>query len=134
MWALGGSGQACEARATASALACASSAVQAPISTSRKPAPGGQLVEILEGQALAAHEIDQQVVEAFEADGTVFERARDGVGGEECVVESQHREHAEGRAGGEVERGGDDVAQVPSEPTSARATWKPFSSSSSSRL
>ncbi len=39
----------------------------------------------------------------------MLEDERDGVGGEEGVVEAEHGEHAEGRAGGEVERGGDDV-------------------------
>ena len=39
----------------------------------------------------------------------MLEGARHGVGGEKASSKSQHGEHAEGRAGGEVERGGDDV-------------------------
>ena len=86
---------------------CASSAVHAPISTSRNPTPGGKLIEFLEREAFAAHELDQQMIEAFEADGLVLERQRNGVGGEKRIVESQHGEHAKGRAGGEVQRGGE---------------------------
>ncbi len=69
---------------------------------------GRKLGEIVEREALAAHEIDQQMVKALEADGAMLEDARDGVGGQEGVGEAQHGEHAEGRAGGEVEGGGDD--------------------------
>ena len=102
-------GQDCAGAGQGFGLGCASSAVQAPISTSRKPTPAGSCGEIAQGEALAAHEVDQQVVEAFEADGLVLESERDGVGGEKRIGEAQHGEHAEGRAGGEVERGGDDV-------------------------
>ena len=49
------------------------------------------------------------MVKALKADGLMFKSQRHGVGGEERIVEAQHREDSEGRAGGEVERGGDDV-------------------------
>ena len=75
----------------------------------QKADSGRQLVEIAQREALAAHEIDEQRIEAFKADGLVFERERNGVGGEERIVEAEHGEHAEGRAGGEIQRGGDDV-------------------------
>ncbi len=39
----------------------------------------------------------------------MFEGERNGVGGEKRIAEAEHGEHAEGRAGGEIERGGDDV-------------------------
>ena len=68
-----------------------------------------QAVEIAQRQTFAAHEIDQQIIEAFKADGLVFEGEGDGVGGEKGIAEAEHGEHAEGRAGDEVERGGDDV-------------------------
>ena len=51
----------------------------------------------------------QQAIEAFEADGLVFEGERNGVGGEKGIAEAEHGQDAEGRAGGEIERGGDDV-------------------------
>jgi hypothetical protein len=92
----------------ASALACASAASHAPISTSRKPPPSRKQRNIVDGEILAAHEVDQHAVEAFQADGAVLEDARHGVGGEEGVGKASDGEHAEGRAGGEVERGGDD--------------------------
>ena len=41
--------------------------------------------------------------------GLVFECERNGVGGEKRVGKAEHGEDAEGRAGGEVEGGGDDV-------------------------
>ena len=39
----------------------------------------------------------------------MLERERNGVGGEKRIVEAEHGEHAKRRAGGEVQRGGDDV-------------------------
>ena len=39
----------------------------------------------------------------------MFERQRNGVGGQKCIAEPQHRKHAERRARGQVELGGDDV-------------------------
>ena len=68
-----------------------------------------KLIELAQREALAAHEVDEQIIEAFEADGLVFEYERNGIGGEKRIVEAEHREHAEGRAGRQVERGGDDV-------------------------
>ncbi len=63
---------------------------------------GGKLIEFFERETFASHEIDEQMVEAFEADGAVIEGARDGVGSQKSVRESQHRKNAEGRTGGEV--------------------------------
>ena len=73
-------------------------------------------------------------VEAFEADGLVFECERNGIGGEIGVGEAEHREHAEGRAGGEIERGGDDVGAGAFGADQRARTLKLFSGSSSSRL
>ena len=75
----------------------------------QKAAAGRKVIEVFEREALAAHEIDEHGIEAFETDGLVLEGERDGVGGEKRIVETEHGEDAEGRAGGEVERGGDDV-------------------------
>ena len=68
-----------------------------------------ELLEIAQGEAFAAHELDEEMVEAFKADGAVLERERDGIGGEKAVGESKDGEDAMGRAGSEVERGGEDV-------------------------
>ena len=98
MWATGGEGQDCDARAMASALARASSADQAPISTSRKPTPGGRLIETFSARPLRRMKSTSSGIEALKADGLVFEGQRDGVGGEKGIVETEHRE-ARGRAG-----------------------------------
>ena len=66
---------------------------------------GRELIELSQCEALAAHELDEHVVEAFEADGTVFESQWNCVGGNESVGESQHGEDAKRRAGGKVELG-----------------------------
>ena len=50
-----------------------------------------QLVEFLERQPFAAHEVDQQMIEAFEPDGLVFQRQRNGIGGQKRIVKSQAR-------------------------------------------
>ena len=109
MCATGGEGQDCEARAMDSALACASSCGPRAHLDKQKADSGGQPVEIAQRETFAAHEIDEQIIEAFKADGLVFEGERDGIGGEKRIAEAEHGEHAEGRAGGEIERGGDDV-------------------------
>ncbi len=44
----------------------------------QETAAGRQQAYVFYGQVLAAHEAEQQVVHAFEADGGVFERERDG--------------------------------------------------------
>ncbi len=75
----------------------------------QKANSGRKLVEVAESETLAAHEVDEKRIEAFEADGLVLERERNRIGGEECVIEAKHGEHAEGRAGGEVQRGGEDI-------------------------
>ncbi len=51
----------------------------------QKAAAGRKQVEIVDGEVFAAHEVDQQVVEAFEADGLVLECQRHGVGGEKGI-------------------------------------------------
>ena len=71
--------------------------------------PGRELVQLLQRQSLAAHELDQEMVETLESDGLVLQRLGNGVGRLECIGESQHREHAIGRAGGQVESGGKHV-------------------------
>ena len=70
---------------------------------------GRKLVQLLQRQALAAHEFDQKMVETLEADGLVLQRTGNGVGGLECIGESQHREHAMGRARRQVEVCGEHV-------------------------
>ena len=61
-WA--GPGQRLRRARGASAWRCASSRVQAPNSTSRKPTPGGSMSRSFERQALAAHESTSRSVEA----------------------------------------------------------------------
>ncbi len=70
---------------------------------------GREVIETFKRQAFAAHEIDKRGIEALKADGFVFEGERDDVGGEKGIVETEHGEDAEGRAGGEIERGRDDI-------------------------
>ena len=93
----------------ASALARASSWRPRAHLDQQKTNSFGQPVEIAQRETFAAHEIDEQIIEAFKADGLVVEGEWDGIGGEKGIVEAEHGEHAEGRAGGEIERGGDDV-------------------------
>ena len=69
--------------------------------------------DVLEGEFLAAHEIQQQGVESFEADGAVFQNPRHSVGGEKGVVEGQRRKHAKRGAGRKVEGSGDDRGARP---------------------
>ncbi len=71
----------------------------------QEPASLGQQRNIVHGQTLAAHEIDEHSVKAFQADGPEFKHARHGVGGLECVGKGQCREYAKGRTGDEVQRG-----------------------------
>ncbi len=74
----------------------------------QEAAAGRKQGDVVHGELLALHEIDDQPVKAFQPDGIVFQNARHNIGGEKAVGEGQHGEHAEGRTGGEVERGGDD--------------------------
>ena len=41
---------------------------------------GRKLIELAKGEAFAAHEIDEHVVEAFEPDGAMLENEGNGVG------------------------------------------------------
>jgi len=68
-----------------------------------------ELGEVAEGEALAAHEVDEEVIKPLKADGMVLKGAGNGIGGEEGISKAEDGEDAEGRAGGEVESGGDDV-------------------------
>ena len=69
---------------------------------------GRQKGDLIDGEALAAHEVEEQAVKAFEADGAVLEHLRHGVGGEEGVGESERGEDAVRGAVSKVERGGDE--------------------------
>ena len=100
----------------------------------QKADAGRELVEILEREALAAHEIDKQVIKSFETDGLVFEGQRNGVGGEKGSSKPSTVSTRKGGLAVRLSVAETMLAQVPSVPTSARATWKPFSGSSSSRL
>ena len=71
----------------------------------QKTTTGREQSNIVDRQMLAAHEVEQQAVEAFQTDGAEFESARNRIGGEECVIERQCREHPEGWAGSQVECG-----------------------------
>ncbi len=82
MWATGGEGQDCDSRAMASAWARASSARPGAHFDEQKADAGRKVIETFKREALAAHEIDEHGIEAFEADGTVFKDRRHGVGGE----------------------------------------------------
>ena len=85
-------------------------------------------------QVLARHEIDQLVVDAFEADRLVLEDSRHAHRRLVDVVEADDGSTRCWRARHQIELACRMVTQVPSVPTSARATLKPFSGSSSSRF
>ena len=71
----------------------------------QKSNAGRQQIELLQREPLAAHEFDEQMIEALEPDRTMFERQRNGIGGKKPVGESKHGQHAKGRAGGEIQLG-----------------------------
>jgi hypothetical protein len=89
MWAVGGTGQDCDARAMASALALRFFGRPRAHFDEKKADAGGELVKLAKRKAFAAHEFNKQMVEAFEADGAMLERERNSVGGEEWIVESR---------------------------------------------
>ena len=97
-------------------------------------AAGGEQLYVVDGKILAQHEVEQHRVDALEADGAEADDGGHGIGGEERVGESEHSEPAHGGLCFKSQVALRTVTQVPSLPTSARATWKPFSGSSSSRL
>ena len=109
MCATGGEGQDCEARAMDFGLGLRFFLGPRAHFDQQKADSVRQPVEIAQRETFAAHEIDEQIIEAFKTDGLVFEGEGNGIGGEKGIAEAEHREHAEGRAGGEIERGGDDV-------------------------
>ena len=74
----------------------------------QKAAAGRQQADVALCKALAMHEVDKQRVEPLKTDGAVFERGGNSVGGKEGIGKTERGEHAIGRAGLEVERGGDD--------------------------
>ena len=55
----------------------------------QKAAAFGQQQNIVDGQVLAQHVVDQQAIEAFEANRLVLEDCRHVVGGDEGVGKSQ---------------------------------------------
>ena len=64
-----------------------------------------QQPDIIDGQVLAPHEVHQHVVEAFQADGLVLQHERNRIGGKEGIGKRERGEHAERRAGAQIQRG-----------------------------
>ncbi len=66
----------------------------------QKSAAGRQLIELRQRQPLAPHEVDQHVIEAFEADRACAPAPRAPHPPRESASGNpKHRQHAEGRAG-----------------------------------
>ncbi len=61
--------------------------------------------DVFAGEILALHELDQQAVKAFEADGLVLQDCGNVVGGDEGVCEAEHHELTVLRAVHELEIG-----------------------------
>ena len=76
---------------------CASSGESAP-NSSRKAAAGGKQLQTSSTRGLAQHEVDEQAVEAFEADGFVLQYGGNVVGGDEGVGKAETDENAAGWA------------------------------------
>ena len=70
----------------------------------QKAAALGQQLQIVDSEMLAAHEIEQHRVDAFEADGTVANDLGHGIGGEKGIGKAKHRETPAGRAVHQVQR------------------------------
>ncbi len=100
----GAPGQRGHSRASASAFARASSALHAPISTSRNPTPGGSWSSSFSAIPLRRMNSTSMLIEAFQADRLVLQRQRNRIGRNKRIVESQHRQHAKRRARRQVQR------------------------------
>ncbi len=48
------------------------------------------MVEFSQSKSLAAHEIDEQIIESLEPNRLVLERERNGIGREKGVIEAEH--------------------------------------------
>ena len=64
---------------------------------------------VVDGEALFAHVVDHCRVKAFKADGAEFEDGGRSIGSQECIGKGEDDEHAMRWAGGEIERGGENV-------------------------
>ena len=60
---------------------------------------------VVDGEILAAHEFNQQGVESFQTDRSVFQHARHRVRGQERIGKRKRRQHAKRRARGEIQGG-----------------------------
>jgi hypothetical protein len=89
----------------------------------------GEQREAFGVDAFGAGVADEEIVEAFEADGLVLHDFGDVVGALKNVGIGDDQQDAGGGLSTRRQVASRTVAQVPSEPTRARATWKPFSSS-----
>ena len=132
----GGSGSSCSAAMSCLACASASSRVSPPNSTSSQPPPSGRSAMPSGRRGASRGAGHDRVVEPFQADGPGGEHlgrrgrpARGDVG----VAQHQRAPAPAGCPPGAASASST-ITQVPSLPTSARATSKPFSGSSWSRL
>ena len=80
----------------------------APNSTMRKPSPGGRSLRSSSGFLLAAQGVEEIAVDAFEADGFVFEDLGNVVGGEEDVGKAERRRECGRGDLDELESGAED--------------------------
>ena len=100
-----------------------------------KAVAGRKELEVFEQLVLLAHGVEEIAVHAFEADRLVRQKLRNVVGRDEDVVKADADQRAVVRTLHQVRSVAPRMtAQVPSLPTSARATLKPLSGRSSSRL
>ena len=105
-----------------------------PNSTISQPCPSGSTLRSSACRCLILYAVDQRVVDAFEADRLVLQDARHGVGGRKMSGKPMMASTRSGGLGIRSSVASSTVTQVPSVPTSARATLKPFSGSSWSRF
>ena len=115
MRAVGASGQLCVDAPGLRPSTCASAASHAPISTSRKPTPGGSSATSSTARRFAAHEVDEQAVKAFQANRPMFEGARNSIGGDEGVVEASTVRTRKGGLAVRFSVAETTLAQVPSD-------------------
>ena len=72
----------------------------------QKAAARRQQLHIVDGQMLAQHEVHQQPVKALQTDRPELQNQRHNIGSQEWIVKGERRQHAVGRARGQVQRGG----------------------------
>ena len=79
----------------------------------QKANPRRQLIQFLQRQPLAPHEIHQQMIESLQPDRPMFKRKRYRVSRQKWIVEAQHRQHPEWRTRGQIQRRGNNIRARP---------------------